>query len=98
MAVGAVVFTVDDAAALTATGAPRVVVCCAITGWAKQQAMPSQPKGDRHDKRSFIVWLQVEWVPIAEAVTSIMKSEMKSPSTVVGLLALAIWMRAGLAE
>lgn len=42
--------------------------------------------------------MQVEWVPIAEAVTSIMKSEMKSPSTVVGLLALAIWMRAGLAE
>ena len=42
--------------------------------------------------------MQVEWVPIADAVTSVMKSEMKSPSAVVGLLALAIWMRAGLAE
>lgn len=42
--------------------------------------------------------MQVEWVPIADAVTSILKSEMKNPSTVVGLLALAIWMRAELAS
>lgn len=42
--------------------------------------------------------LEVAWVPIADAITSVMKSEMKSPSAVVGLLALAIWMRAGLAE
>jgi ADP-ribose pyrophosphatase len=42
--------------------------------------------------------LEVAWVPIADAITSVMKSEMKSPSAVVGLLSLAIWMRAGLAE
>lgn len=42
--------------------------------------------------------LEVAWVPIADAITSILKSEMKSPSAVVGLLALAIWMRAGLSE
>ena len=42
--------------------------------------------------------LEVAWVPVAEAVTSVMKTEMKSPSAVVGIMALAIWMRAGLAE
>ena len=42
--------------------------------------------------------MEVAWVPIAEAVTSVMKSDMKSPSAVVGIMALAIWMRAGLAE
>lgn len=42
--------------------------------------------------------MEVSWVPIADAVTSVMKSEMKSPSAVVGIMALAIWMRAGLSE
>jgi ADP-ribose pyrophosphatase len=33
--------------------------------------------------------LQPTWVPLAEAVDSVMRSDMKNPSAVVGILALA---------
>lgn len=39
--------------------------------------------------------MEVAWVPIQDAITSVLKAEMKSPSAVVGLLALGMWVATG---
>jgi ADP-ribose pyrophosphatase len=39
--------------------------------------------------------LEVAWVPLQDAVESVLKSDMKSPSAVVGILALGLWVASG---
>jgi hypothetical protein len=38
--------------------------------------------------------MQVRWVPLQDALQSVLKSDMKSPTAVVGIMALALQLGA----
>lgn len=55
---------------------------------AQDLTFRGRPDGAEGEERA----LEPSWVPFHEALESVLKAEIKNPSTVVGILALAVWL------
>lgn len=55
---------------------------------AQDLTFKGRPSGAQGEERD----LEPSWVPFHEALESVLKAEIKNPSTVVGILALAVWL------
>lgn len=55
---------------------------------AQDLTFRGRPSGAQGEERD----LEPSWVPFHEALESVLKAEIKNPSTVVGILALAVWL------
>lgn len=55
---------------------------------AQDLSFRGRPAGAQGEERD----LEPSWVPFHEALESVLKAEMKNPSTVIGILALAVWL------
>ena len=55
---------------------------------AQDLSFRGRPDGAEGEERD----LEPSWVPFHEALESVLKAEIKNPSTVIGILALAVWL------
>ena len=55
---------------------------------AQDLSFRGRPAGAQGEERD----LEPSWVPFHEALESVLKAEIKNPSTVIGILALAVWL------